>query len=224
MTAIKEEITDQKNDGRSKYKIMWILKEGNISYEDREKNMNIGTGFLSDWQNANAMTSPTFIKMIYATYGIQHPEKIWSEVSYANADAYEAIKQIAYININKYPARAFSDYAVFKQAYARNKETLLKQIEDCNPNIIIFGGTWSFFEIDVLKSIGWDVSLSTKRYVDEENIGNTTTFYVFSTDKICINAPHPSSAGITDKKYWLEIKSAVKNWEDETSKIKNYFG
>lgn len=203
----------------SKYKIMWILKEGNVSPDERENEINLLTGFSSGHHKItnNALSVPTFRKMIYATYGILNPDIEWTDVPFANADAYEAIQQVAYININKYPAGAVSNYAGIKKAYRENKQVLLKQIKDCNPNIIIFGGTWSYFETEDMKSIGWDISLSEKKYVDEAHMATTTTYFTVSPTKICINAYHPAYPRIADKAYWSEIKTAVKKWEQETN-------
>jgi hypothetical protein len=224
MKKTKELSLDKHHQVYSKYKIMWILKEGNISYEENEQGIALEAGFLSDWHKEKSLSIPLFIKMIYASYGILNPEKEWSELSYANADAYEAIKHVRYIHINKYAASVFSDYSLFQQAYARNKKELLNQIESCDPDIIIYCGTWSVFEIDVFNSIGWDVSASAKRYFDINNTGTTTSYYVFSPNKFCINAYHPNYPDITDKAYWHEIKTAVRNWEVEISQTKKYFG
>jgi len=89
-------------------KILWILKEANVSQDDKEKEIDICEGFREDWHIKNALSLPTFRKMIYATYGIIKPSVEWQDVPFANKETYNVIKQIAYININKYPANSSS--------------------------------------------------------------------------------------------------------------------
>jgi hypothetical protein len=217
MIEIIDGIIDQHKYNASKYKIMWILKEGNVSEGDKAKNVaiNLCTGFSSEHHRENALSIPTFRKMIYATYGILNPETEWSDVPFANEDAYEAILQVAYININKYPGGSVSNSDEIKKIYTKNKQVLLKQIKECKPDIIIFGGTWSYFETEDLVSIGWDISKCKTKYVDEAHIGTTTTYFTVSPTKLCINAYHPAYPRVADKAYWSEIKTAVKKWEQE---------
>jgi hypothetical protein len=201
----------------SKFKIMWVLKEANVDSKDWDEHIDICEAFDKDEHKRknNALSIPTFRKMIYATFGILNPEIEWSDVPYANEDAYEAIKHIAYVNINKFPAGAVSDHKSIKQAYVANRQALIDQIRDCDPNIIIFGGTWSYFETEDLNSMGWDISSSETKYVDELHIGTTTTYFTVSPTKVCISAYHPSYPRIADKAYWFEIKTAVQKWQQE---------
>jgi hypothetical protein len=191
-------------------KILWILKEANISAEDKEKEIDVCEGFRNDWHKKNALSVPTFRKMIYATYGILNPTVEWKNVPYANQEAYEVVKQIAYININKLPANASSNDWEIKKAYDEGKDELLKQISDLNPNVIIFGNTLKYFENDDLTKINWDISNTEKKYADK-NTGNTA-FYIVSSDKLCINAYHPSYPKINDTTYWSEIRDAFVYW------------
>ena len=219
MIKIIDGIIDEHKYNASKYKIMWILKEGNVSDEDKVNDVaiNLCAGFSSGHHRKNALSVPTFRKMIYATYGIIHPETEWSDVPFANEGAYEAILQVAYININKYPGGSVSNSDEIKKAYTKNKQVLLDQIKECNPEIIIFGGTWSYFETADLVSIGWDISLCETKYADESHIGTTTTYFTVSPNRLCISAYHPAYPRISDKDYWSEIKTAVKKWEQETN-------
>lgn len=208
MKKIKDGIVDQNKFNSSRYKILWVLKEGNISEEDKGKDMDLCDALQNDWHKANASAIPTFRKMIYATYGILNPDVEWP-IPQANEEAYEAIKHIAYININKYPGGSSSEDVSIEQAYNDNKEELLKQIADINPNIIIFGNTLQYFSVKDLESIGWNISMSQKKYVGETN----TAYYTVSPDRLCIHAYHPASTKRTDEAYWYEIKTAVQNWE-----------
>ena len=217
MKKIIDGIVDETKYGKDgSYKIMWILKEGNVSPEDIDKERNICEELLNDSHKSNALSIPTFRKMIYATYGILHPETEWFDVPFANDEAYEVIKKIANVNINKYPGGSISENDEIQNAYNENKVELLKQIKECNPEIIIFANTLQYFETEDLNSIGWNVSPEVKGYADETTYN--TAYYITSPNKLCIHAYHPAYVKITDKIYWDEIKTAVQKWGD-TRKI-----
>ncbi len=212
MKKIKDGIVDINRYYSSPIKIMWILKEGNVSPDDYDKDRDLCAELSSDWHKPNALAIPTFRKMIYATYGILYPDVEWADVPYANAEAYDVIKQIAYININKYPGGSFSENKSIKSAYDQNKYELLNQISDCSPNVLIFGNTLQYFDALDLKSIGYDISSVPKKHVDPSKAGKTTTYYSISKVRLCIHAFHPSYVAINDKIYWHEIKTAYQNW------------
>ena len=186
---IDGKINDIEYDSTS-CKILWILKEANISTEDKEKEIDVCEGFRNDWHKKNALSVPTFRKMIYATYGILNPTVEWENIPYANQEAYEVVKQIAYININKLPASSSSNDWEIKKAYNEGKDKLLMQIENLQPNIIIFGNTLKYFETEDLAKIGWDIKNTEKKYAEIET--KNTAFYIISDDKLFNNASHPS--------------------------------
>ena len=211
---MKEIIDGKINDteyNNSSCKILWILKEANISAEDKEKEIDVCEGFRNDWHKKNALSVPTFRKMIYATYGILNPTVEWENVPYANQEAYKVVQQIAYININKLPADSSSNDWEIKKAYNEGKNKLLMQIENLQPNIIIFGNTLKYFETEDLAKIGWDIKNTEKKYAEIET--KNTAFYIISDDKLCINAYHPSYPKIADKIYWQEIRKTFNLWK-----------
>ena len=211
---MKEIIDGKINDteyNNSSCKILWILKEANISAEDKEKEIDVCEGFRNDWHKKNALSVPTFRKMIYATYGILNPTVEWENIPYANQEAYEVVQQIAYININKLPADSSSNDWEIKKAYDEGKDKLLKQIESLQPNIIIFGNTLKYFETEDLAKSGWGIKNTEKKYAEIET--KNTAFYIISDDKLFINAYHPSYPKIADKTYWEEIRKIFNLWK-----------
>lgn len=210
MKKIVDGIVNKERYAQAKPKIVWILKEGNVDPKDVNDERNICAEFDEDGHKENALAIPTFRKMIYATYGIFNPTTEWKEVPYANAEAYDVVKDIAYININKYPAGSQSNWNDIKQAYNENKEELIQQIASINPDIIIFGNTLQYFETEDLAKIGWNISDDKKQYVGDTH---NTAFYIVSSSKLCIHAYHPAYPKISDKIYWEEIKKAFEIWE-----------
>jgi hypothetical protein len=51
-------------------KILWILKEANVSPEDIDKVRNLCEEFREGGHQKNALSVPTFRKMIYTSYWI----------------------------------------------------------------------------------------------------------------------------------------------------------
>ena len=191
---IDGKINDIEYDNAS-CKILWILKEANISAEDKEKEIDVCEGFRNDWHKKNALSVPTFRKMIYATYGILNPTVEWENVPYANQEAYEVVQQIAYININKLPADSSSNDWEIKKAYDEGKDKLLKQIESLQPNIIIFGNTLKYFETEDLAKIGWGIKNTEKKYAEIETKNTAALAIEMGADAVDIGKtihPHPT--------------------------------
>lgn len=205
MTNIKDGIIDSEKYEAASVKILVVLKEANVAPEDANKEIDMTAGFREDWHKKNALSVPTFRKLIYATYGILNPDVEWSDVPYANDEAYEAIKQIAYININKKPAGAVSNYSDIKASYMENRDVLVQQIKEIDPDIILFGNTLQYFEYKDLQKAGWDYEHLEKRYVSDTQ---NTVYYQLPQNKLIINAYHPSYTRVGDKLYWEEIKVA----------------
>jgi hypothetical protein len=211
MKKIMDGKIDENQYDNALCKILWILKEANVSQEVKEKEIDICKGFREDWHIKNALSVPTFRKLIYATYGILNPSVEWQDVPFANKEAYNVIKQIAYININKYPANSNSNDVYLKKVYDDNKIELLQQINELNPNVIVFGNTFKHFEFEDLDKIGCTISKTEKKYADDTT--HNTAYYKISSDKLCINAYHPSYPSIADKVYWNEIRKAFSDWK-----------
>jgi hypothetical protein len=122
MAKIIDGIINKELYEKAKYKILWILKEGNVDKEDPDEERNLcdeindiveDTGVEQHRKNARAI--PTFRKVIYASYGILYPEVSWLDIPFADEGAYDVFKEIAYININKEPGGHVSDNDKIKE-------------------------------------------------------------------------------------------------------------
>ena len=189
-------------------KILWVLKEGNVAPEDHGKPRDICEELHNKEHLKNALSIPTFKKIIYSTYWLLNPEKEWSDIPYANEEeCYSAVDHIGYININKYPAGAVSNDSFLYQEFNKNKETLLAQIDEINPELIIFGNTLKFFG-DSLKEIGWDTN---DKIIFDDNVD----VYLTKKKGIIINAYHPAYFKIADKRYCESIKDAYLKYKEK---------
>src|SRR5687768_12307014 len=143
-------IVDPVTYSSSDKKILWILKEVNSPEDDggwdmREaiRNLKTESGLKKGWDK-------TFSSIVYVSYGIIY-KKNWSEIPYLYDDPsiIDVLNKIAYINVKKVPGGSRTSPTELQLAYVVNRELLWDQIRVINPDIIIFGGTFYLFEIDI---------------------------------------------------------------------------
>ena len=166
-------------------KILWILKE---AYDEFDVN---GNPVSSGWSYRDALNQnlsdfksiKTWQRIAYTSYGIienmeyDDMDDIKNETD-VDDKVFAAIKKVAFININKLPARTSSPFNDVKDAYQKFRDVLLHQISVFNPQIIIGGGTLTHFKND----------LGLEPFLRE---GHNLKYYLKS-DTLFIDAYHPS--------------------------------
>jgi hypothetical protein len=178
----------------SKYKILWILKE---PYDEDGGGWSVtGLNKYKKFQDFGG-GKKTFRPMIYTSWGILNNFCQWDNMGNVEEEPemLEALKSVAYINIKKLPGDTKSIESTIANAYQKDKEILLKQIKDYNPDIIIGGSTLHHFYDD----------LGISKEEMQRN-GNIT----FLNNKIYIAAKHPSQWSVPEKEYCDNIINAVK--------------
>mgnify|MGYP005850322515 CR=1 FL=1 len=183
----------------SDIKIMWILKEANSTEEDeswdlREHILNelkTDKGILKGW-------SPTFKKIIYVTNGILN-NLSWNDELYHPSykpEVIDELKKIAFINIKKVGGGSVANKNELSKYYDYSKHLLFEQINEYNPNIIIFGGTYNFFHKDLK--------------LEFDKFGSCEATMVDNT--IYIDAYHPQYT-IKEEIYFNDILKAVRHYK-----------
>lgn len=112
----------------SKPKILWVLKETSTDFNLR-----------SFYKNEHCFTgnkSRTFKPVAECAHLILH-----NEFTDKNHILSKTMQEIAIINLRKTPGNKKSDNKVLKTVYTDHKELIISQIEQINPDIIIFGNT-----------------------------------------------------------------------------------
>jgi hypothetical protein len=185
--AYRDGIVDKEIFNNSKIKILWILKEvnhdGDICDWDMSKVLQsiiTNKGIETGWEK-------TFGPIVHTTYGILNQKK-WDEIPYYydKPEIVNVLKEIAYINVNKTSGDSITHFSTLENAYIEYKSTLFEQINEINPSIIIYGGTYYLFENDI-----------------EENVINKNIKH--------IDAYHPAQRKITHEKYCNQIiEEAIK--------------
>lgn len=195
---------------KSPIKVMWILKEtnsdGSWSIVDNYKN--------HEWlTKCNVLMS--IRRVIYTSYGIMHLEiKEWKDFPWSHEEECQlALRNIAFVNINKVPGGSVADDDEIQNAYTRNRELLKLQFDTYDPDVIIFGNTLKYVNAE---DFDVDFSEANRRRTEK-----TDTHYYEGKNKLFINAWHPSYyRGVTDKDYVIDIVDIVRNWYNQRKEIK----
>ena len=185
-------------------KILWILKEANSSDSDwtmrdalKDLKNTSGKGLKTGWAN-------TFTSIIYTTNGIFTGED-WDSMGnfYEDESIIKVLQRVAYINVKKVPGGSQADWNLIKEYYSENKNALHQQIQLINPEIIIFGGTYNFFDDDFFELFG----------ELESDVENNSLHIYQNQDYLLLNAYHPNNRVIKHSTYCNLILDAVKNWQ-----------
>jgi hypothetical protein len=185
-------------------KILWILKE---PYDDFDKDGKPCGGSWSITEDVFACAEksgnkPPFATIAYVTYSVFNNFVKYSEMDYVTEDPriWEALKNIAYINVNKFPGKKRSDSEIIASYYQKNRELLKNQIDAINPDIVIAGNILYLFYED------FDL---TKLDLKSGGPGKSAEFCQ-KDGRLFINAYHPSYWGIKPSKYVDDLVAIIK--------------
>ena len=144
--AITDGVADCKAYLESSPRVAWVLKE---PYDDKDPDTGNPKGggwsiphdcFLKETK----WSVLSWQRVIYIMYGLKN-NCHYADMPYVRdcPEMGNVMKSIAWLNLNKMPAGTTSSYS-FAESYQRYwKEVLLKQINLYNPQIIVFGNTFS---------------------------------------------------------------------------------
>jgi len=185
---------------KSKYRILWIMKEPN---KDRPREITNHRKFhkniciYDNWRR-------TYQKIIYVTYGILNNILTYSKLpeidEYARINGKYIIDDLAIININKNGGNSKANQKIINDQYLKHKEFLLTQIKSIDPNIIINASrVWTLFS---------DITSSEYRSLKSANFQ-----YAISNNRIIVNSYHPNSH-YKEELYCNQIFNVVKKWKE----------
>ena len=170
-------------------KILWILKE---PYDDFDKDGKPCGGGWSITKHILACAEKSgdkapFAPIAYVTYAVFNNFLKYSEMDYVSEDPkiWESLKNIAYINVSKFPAKTTSDMEIIASYFHKYRDLLNKQIEAINPDIVIAG--------NILHLFYEDFNL-TRQDLKSGGIDKTAEFCQ-KDGRLFINAYHPSFRG-----------------------------
>lgn len=201
---IYDGIVDYEQYSMTSPKILWILKEVNSEDSDwtmRDALSNLkhesGKGLRTGWAN-------TFTPIVYTTNGII-TGKDWDAMGNFNEDQsiIDVMQKVAYINVKKVPGGSQANWNLIKEYYSENKVALHEQIKLIDPEVIIFGGTYNFFDDDFFELFG----------ELEANLENSSLHIYQNERYLLLNAFHPNNRAINHETYFNLILDAFKDWQ-----------
>ena len=182
-------------------KTLWILKE------PWEKLAGEGGGGWSVTQklipdliaNREIEGIRTYRRMTYVTYSIFNNYTSYSDIPYATDDPRvgDSLRNIAYININKYPGNTTSVSSNIEFYYRKNRNILMRQIKTINPDVVIGG--------NILHLFYDDLGIKSDELKSEESVD-----FCSKDGRLYINAYHPGYWRIGEKKYVEDIVTVIK--------------
>ncbi|GHV68990.1 hypothetical protein FACS1894199_17070 [Bacteroidia bacterium] len=187
-------------------RVLWILKEPNGDVND------YAVAFANDQREETVHNKTTMPKIIWASYGIlgtptlsPFDDEEWSKMpSYQSEQCFDALSDIAFINIKKTHGGGSVSDDVIRELYNENCDLLKRQIKLYDPEVLIFGGTFKFFDKNDFE--GWD---KVQEYASEF-LDNHSCYY--AGDKLYIDTCHPAYWGVKDDDYVFDIVNAVRTW------------
>lgn len=168
-------------------KVLWILKEVNSSDNslDDMRNALIELN-ANDSNRIDKGWGSTWAPVAYTTYGIFN-RMSWKEIPDIYDNASEVLKfmpSIAQINIKKYAGGATANDKEIQDFYKKYKDLLHEQIELINPDVLIFCGTFKYFN---------------PAYFDgKEEIQERIYKY---KNKLLIDTYHPNNKSVTQQNF-----------------------
>lgn len=188
-------------------RLAWMLKEP----YDLENGTGGGWNYFDMFPDGENLYETQFNKehkstwqpMIYISYGIHNNFQKWENMEYLRDknEMCEIVREVAFINSQKLPAKGFTNtnFSDLWESINKNADLLKKQIELINPNVFIFANTIELYE-GIL-----DLNLSQLK-------SSGSSSYIVKDGKLFISAYHPSQRGITRDKYINDIISIVEKW------------
>jgi len=147
---VKDGIVDVDQYSKAKFRILWVLKEANSkNFGGWDLRSFIANDLLGyhNWRR-------TYNLITYVTWGILNGFPKWKKQSRGwEAEHITILQKIAFINLKKIPGASSSSDSEIKSEFQNNKEIIFKQIEAFNPDIVIFGGTKKYLNLNDFNKI-----------------------------------------------------------------------
>ncbi len=189
-------------------KILWILKEPYDLDNDGTETWSL-SGLLNDSKKLHTAggVKTTWYPIIYIMYSVFNEFPLWDDMENIEKDdsMIDALKKMAIMNVQKFPADTSTDNADISEAYRQHSQILLDQINVYKPDIIIGANTVKLFLKDL------DVNVDERKYVEYD--------YWISNNKLYIDAEHPAGR-FSKEDYVNDIVRIIKNFRQGTDCIK----
>lgn len=200
-------IVNEEEYQNSNVKIMWVLKDANSTGENESYDLRDAINGLRSEYGIRKDWEKTFSNIIYVTEGILNKTK-WDDIPFPKdkPKIVDVLKQIAYVNIKKVGGGSQSVKSELQEHFEKSKQLLINQINVFNPDVVIFGNTYQFFE----KELG----------LNQMNIFGTC-HATAKKNRIYIDAYHPN-VRMNGKDYFEDIIKAYNAFKKQIDNLTSY--
>ena len=202
---VRDGIVDVAKYLKAPIKILWILKEANSpknDLPDMRPNLASLIGEIPNIIDPKwAKTWRPIVRCVYGIFenkGFEYIKTMDDEV-----EIVEYMKKVAHINVKKYAGGSKAQETEMKNFYKKYKDFLHEQIEIINPDVLIFGGTFHYFDEDY--------------FAGKNQIKTWRPIFQWK-NKLLIDTFHPVQSQISAEEYCDEIINAVRKWKQEMQK------
>lgn len=183
---------------KAKHQIMCILKEPYDYIKNKKMPSGGGWSIVNDCFKGygtkgidpknDVWKQQTWQPLIYFLYGLSN-DLHWENMHWIrdDKDMTKALQEIAYINVSKMPALSQSYYSAMVNNFRIWKPILYKQIEVYNPSVIVYHGSYEFFDNDVFSVLGGNPQHLEELKTNTYNYGNA----YYCGNKLIIDVNHP---------------------------------
>lgn len=193
----------------SRYKIAWFLKE---AYSTQKEGFHYKEHLAQPnaYENFYKEINKTWHPIIYASYGILNNFSYWEELYFIRErpEMCDIIKNILIINVNKYPSSTgtYTNYSNLALAFKEFKSLIKTQVETLQPQVYIFGNTFSIYkEFFNLTDIEKDEK--SKKF-------DNCDIYI-RDGNLYLDVYHPSNLSLKRETYVDQIIESVEYWSRE---------
>lgn len=210
-SAITDGIVNETVYWTCKYRILFLLKE---PYDEIELSETEKVAYGGGWSEAMNLAdenkifenykNKTYNRIANVVWCILN-EKKKNDEQINLKQAFQMFNSIAIMNISKMPNLTLSDNSYISKCYDLWKPILLEQINLYNPDILIFGNTFSHYRNDIFND--WQVPLESVR----EHRPFTRN------GKLYLNWYHPCYFGISNEDYINPLLDDFWQWKNNNN-------
>lgn len=190
-------IVDPLNYGKSVARVCWVLKEAN----------NKGNGPLNIIDYLKRLpVNDRVPRRVALAVAVINGTKILDSLEYCKSQ----LLTISWININKEGGGSSSNYTKIKKAFEQNEGFLYSQIQEAMPEVVVFGGTFSFFWNSLLRR-----GCMMRKLEFKANMVRPRCYLDISGkyNFLFVEAYHPAYRRIKDFEYAYYVGEAVNAWK-----------
>lgn len=147
LPPIFEVVANEQKYPKAKIKFLWILKETNSTTLNQEADLQEALDKLKAGKAIGKHWAKTFNHTTKVAEGIAH-QTAWSDLPTEKdqAQLLDQLEEMAFINFRQVDSSSIHDKSELEKHFEVSKILLIRHIETLDPDVVIFGNSYPFFE------------------------------------------------------------------------------